>query len=422
MSGGASPKKQVNIQSGDSASIDAFARWRVSNPVTIFDSKNIFDDPDLASSVENQPLFWDNAETSGSGTSTSYDVNGAKQVILVGNTTAGTRVRQTKQRFNYQSGKSLLILMSFNMNGGATGITKRAGYFHEPNGLYFELDGDTAYMVRRTSTSGSPVNNRVAQSSWNLDPMDGTGPCGVTLDFSKTQILIIDFEWLGVGRVRMGFVVDGVICYAHEFLNANNLSVVYMSEPNHPVRYEISNDGTGAADSLDTICSTVISEGGSEELGVLRYTSTTTLVDVNVAGTIYALVGLRLKSNYLDTSISLIAASLIETAGSKDLEWLLLYKPTVAGTFTYTDLPNSAIQAAYGATANTVTGGTEVAGGFFNSSNGGTSGAVNASLVNALRLGSTISGTPDTFVLCARPLNAVTNCDVYGALTWREFT
>lgn len=54
----------------DSPANDAFGRLRVSNPETLFDSKNIFNDPDLAETIENQPLFYDNQETDGSGTST----------------------------------------------------------------------------------------------------------------------------------------------------------------------------------------------------------------------------------------------------------------------------------------------------------------------------------------------------------------
>ena len=83
----------------DSFSIDAFGRWRVSQPETLFDSKNVFDDDGLASSVENQPLFYDNAETSGSGTSTSFRLDEASQRLTVAATTAGVRVRQSKRRF-----------------------------------------------------------------------------------------------------------------------------------------------------------------------------------------------------------------------------------------------------------------------------------------------------------------------------------
>lgn len=413
--------RNTNIKAQDSFSIDAFGRWRVSNPTTLFDSKTIFDNPDLANSVENTPLFFDNAETSGSGTSTSLRINEASQRISVGNLTAGTRVRQSKQRFNYQSGKSQEIIITFCMNSLDAGVTKRAGYFDSNNGLFLELAGETAKLVQRSYVTGAVVDDAVSQSSWNIDQFDGAGPSGVTLDFTKSQILFIDFEWLGVGRVRMGFVVDGVIYYAHEFLNANNLTTVYMSTPNLPIRWEISNDGTGAASDLDCNCSSVISEGGVQQTGAVKYTSTTTLVDCNATNTFYAIIGIRLKTQYLAQIIDILNVDLIEVAGTKTCEWRLLLNPTVAGAFSYSDVANTSVQAAYGATANTVTGGLALSGGYF-ASDQRQGGFLSVGVSSNLRLGSQIDGTRDTIVLAVRNINGDVNSDVYGSLTWREAT
>lgn len=414
--------RNVNIASQDSFSIDAFGRWRVSNPITLFDSKNIYDDDGLAANVENQPLFWDNAETSGGSTTTGFRVNESSQRISVANTTAGVRVRQTRQRFNYQPGKSQLAIITFNMISQDSGVAKRVGYFDEKNGIYLETDGLSVSINRRTYTSGAAINNSVGQALWNIDPFDGSGPSGKVLDLTKTQIFFIDIEWLGVGRVRAGFVIDGKIYYAHEFLNANSLTVVYMTTPNLPIRYEIENDGTGAASNLDCICSTVISEGGSNDLGIVRYASTATHVDANAAGTVYAVLGIKLKAEYLGATVKVISASLIEVQGSKDLEWSLILNPDVAGTFTYADEANSAVQTAKGATANEVTNGTYIGGGFFNSGQGNSGGNISAGISSALTLGSLIDGTADEIVLCVKPLTGITNADVFGSLTWRELT
>jgi hypothetical protein len=421
--GNASDPLIPSIQLGDSGSIDAFGRLRVSNPTTVFDSKNIFNDPDLADSLENQPLFYDNQETSGSGTSTAYNANQSSQTISVGATTAGSRVRQTRMRFNYQPGKSQFVLMTFNMHGNVSGITKREGQFDAQNGLFLELDGTDVKFVRRTYTSGASVDNAVAQSSWNIDPMDGTGRSGITLDFTKTQILMFDYEWLGVGRVRMGFVIDGLIFYAHEFLNTNSLDVVYMTTPNLPLRSEIVNDGTGVAADLTQICSVVISEGGSEDTGSLRHASTNgTHVDAAAENTDYAILGIRLKSGYLGAAIKIIKAALQVQTASHQIEWTLKLNPTVAGTFTYSGLAQSALEVARGATANTVTGGYDIDGDFLDSASnaGGGAGGKDALVSNAIRLGSLIDGTPDEIVLCARPIGGSTNVDVEGSLTWRE--
>ena len=401
------------IASSDSPSIDAFGRWRSSNPETLFDSKMINDD---------KSLFWI-TETTGSG-STSYNANQASFTLSVGSTPS-TSIRETKMRFNYQPGKSQLILMTGIMGASSNGIEKNMGVFDNSNGLFLSLNSGDIAFVRRTNTSGTPVDSSVLQASWNIDTMDGGGDSGIDIDFTKTQILIIDFEWLGVGRVRMGFVVDGKIYYAHEFLNANVLSLVYMSSPNLPLCYEISKTGTQPANEMVQICSTVISEGGSDDLGITRYASTNgTHVDANTEDTIYAIIGIRLKAARTDEIVKLVRAAIQIQTGAENGEWILKLNPTVAGTFTYVDESESPVQIARGATANTVTGGTDVDGGFAQSgTGGGGSGSSEIPINNALYLGLVDrSGTLDEIVLCWRPTGGTSGHDIEGSLVWKEIS
>jgi len=317
-----------------------------------------------------------------------------------------------------------LVMMTGVLGAGTAGITQEIGLHDDDNGLFFRCDQGTLKVVRKTSVTGSAVDNAVAQSSWNLDKLDGTGESGIDLDFTKTQIFIIDFEWLGVGRVRMGLVHNGEIVYSHEFLNSNVLADVYMSTPNLPLRYSIENDGTGSAISLKQICSTVISEGGSEDLGVLRHISTQgTHVDCNVENTLYAIIGIKLKSTHLAASVKLKKVAIQIQTASETGEWELLLNPTVADTFAYSDVTNSAIQKATGATANTVTGGTNIDGGFAQSfSGGGGSGDATEEVDNAILLGSKIDGTPDEIVLCWRPTGGTSSHDIEGSIHYRELT
>lgn len=390
---------------GDSSLGDAFGRLRTSNPETLFDSKQLFD---------NQPLFWDDQEVSGSGTGSSHSTATASTTITVGATTAGKRVRQTFQRFNYQPGKSQLILMTgtVSSSGGGTGITRAMGYFDDNNGVYFQDDEGAVKACIRTSTSGSPVDTKVAQADWNIDPLDGTGPSGLTLDATKSQIGIWDLEWLGVGRVRVGFAINGQFVYCHEFNHSNVSTGVYMSTPNLPLRYEIENDGAGAASGLECICSTVMSEGGTQTIGILRHADSGALSSL-ASGTNYAMLGIRLKSTHLGATINIESLSAIATTPNDAAHWELILNPTVAGTFTYADETNSAVQIARGALTNTVTGGTKLTGGFFS-----TALPPTLTIPNARRLGSTISGTPDTIVLVVTPIT--NNITVDTALTWRE--
>lgn len=395
----------TNIQAADSPSVDAFGRWRTSAPFTLFDSKQIH---------SNQPLYFDDQETSGSGTSSTHSVPRASSTISVSNLTAGTRVRQTFQTFNYQSGKSQQCLFTFSKFDTTPGITKRVGAFNADNGMFLQSEDGVISVVVRSSTTGSPVDTVVEQSNWNQDVMDGTGVSGVTLDPSKSQILVMDYEWLGVGRVRYGFNIDGLIYYVHYQNNANNLDGVYTSTPNLPVRYEIINDGTGPADDFEQVCSTIISEGGQSNTGTLRHADSGEISSLTSAST-YAVLGLRLKAANLDGVVTIETLSIVTTTGNDTAHWELVFNPTVAGTFTYSDETDSIVQVATGDNTNTLTGGIVVGGGYFTSSQ-----SIEAEINNALRIGASIAGVPDEIVVAMRPITA--NLDAEASLTWRELS
>ena len=392
---------------------DTFGRFRTSQPVTIFDSKQLYDD---------LPLLYDDQEVSGGGTTSTHSPARASVAMGVSASTAGKRVRQTFRRFNYQPGKSQLAFFTAVLGDGGDGIAARVGLFDDSDGAFFYIDGDTVGVGIRSSVSGSPVDTLVTQEEWAIDNLDGSGAARgrnnslYKLDPSKAQILVIDYEWLGVGFVRFGFVIDGNIIYVHQMNHANIIDSVYMSTPNLPVRYEIENDGTGGAATLEHICTTVISEGGQESTGITYYVSTEgTHLDANAVDTLYAGVGLRLKSTHLSATVIPEYVSVL-TETSDDVEWCLVMNPTVAGTFAFVDQANAPVQVALGATANTVTGGTKIAGGWLAAGN--TAGAVTESLDTELLLGSAIDGTPDELVLCIRPLSI--NCDVQLAIGYRS--
>ena len=247
-----------NVNIVDQTSIDAFGRSRVSTPTIQFDSKQLFD---------NRSIFW--ATSTATGATTTYSSNRASTTLNATATAGSTAIRQTKRRFNYSAGRSLQIMETFVMGATPAGMTKRVGYYDGYNGIYFENSGGTLNIVIRSNVTGTPTNTVIPQSSWNVDKLDGTGSSGITLDTTKVQLLVIDFEWLGTGRVRIGFDIDGKIRYAHQFLNANNLTSVYMSSPNLPCRYEITNVSSASASTLEHICTSVISEGSIQPEGQL---------------------------------------------------------------------------------------------------------------------------------------------------------
>jgi len=226
---------------------DAFGRLRSSMPYTIFDSQNRYGaDPQFDGDV-------------GTGCSITHSAAESTTNLNVGTTSGEKAIRQTLRRFPYQPGKSLLIMATFVMSPNAG--PQRVGYFDDNNGVFFQRTAAINYFVLLPGT-GAPTRT-VAQADWNGDKLDGTGVSGLTLDPTKSQILFMDFEWLGVGSVRCGFVIDGTFHICHTFNNANVISAVYMTTAILPIRYEITSSGQVA--TMKQVCSTVISEGGYEQ-------------------------------------------------------------------------------------------------------------------------------------------------------------
>jgi hypothetical protein len=346
----------------NSPNIDAFGRLRVSNPFTLFDSSHRYSDNGL----------W----STGSATGGTATFNSSQGLVDLGVTAAsGSEViRETVKVFSYQPGKSLFVLSTFVMNTAKTGLRQRVGYFGADNGYYLEQNNSTVSFVERSSVTGALVNTPIAQASWNVDPMDGSGPSGITLDLTKSQILFMDLEWLGVGTVRIGFVINGNFYVCHKFHHANILPYTYITTASLPLRYEITNtSATSGVSTLKQICSTVLSEGGYELSGLQQavgnpINSPRTL---GTAGTFYPVISLRLKTTRLDGIVipSALSAMPISTG---NFNWRLIAAGTTTGGSWVSAGTNSCVE--YNISAGTTfTGGRILASGFFNATNQGTS-------------------------------------------------
>ena len=349
----------VTIQAGGTGS-DAFGRLRTSSPLTLFDSSHRYKDNGL----------W--ATSSGTGGTTTFDAN-AGLVTLNTTTTSGSEIiRETTKCFSYQPGKSLLVMSTFVMNAAKTNLRQRVGYYGASNGMFLEQDGTTVSFVERSAVTGSTVDTKVARASWNIDKMDGTGPSGLTLDLTKAQIFWMDIEWLGLGTVRLGFIIDGQFVHCHSFHHANLVTTTYITTASLPLRYEITNTGTTASTSvLKQICSTVLSEGGYELRGLQQAIGTTITApySLTTAGTFYPVISLRLKTATLDAIVILTAISVLGITSANYL-WRVVATATTTGG-TWVPITDSSVE--YNLTGTATTGGRILAQGYFSSTNQNTS-------------------------------------------------
>jgi len=394
----------------NSASNDAFGRLRVSEVSTIFDSKLILD---------KNSNFW-NEIISGSATSTHVPADAC--VNLAVSVNADYAIRQSKQYLNYSSAKSQLVLMTGILGAPVASTAARIGYFtggivapyDTYDGICFGRDATDVFVAINKSAGIGSGESKITQANWNLDKMDGTGPSKINVDWAKTQIFVIDFQWLGVGRIRLGLDIDGVLYYVHEFLNANIKLAVYLTSPNLPLRYELRS--TGGSSNLMQICSSVQREGGLSTSAEQASAVLSGQIGSLGNSTDYALLGLSLRSTALSVT-ALIKSISISSGSTQDFEYFLAINPTIAGTFTFNNTGANATTFAVGSASNTISSrGTVI----FADVASSISRQADVSFNELFsRIGSTIQGVADKLVLGVR-FAAGSNISVNSAINFSE--
>lgn len=401
----------------DGPSLDAFQRLRVSNSETVFGTSQEY---------TSHPLLWEHYSVSGGSVTHAILTNSS--TLTTGDSTSGARaLRQTKLYLRYVPGKSHLIKMTGTLQKGtAPAGTAWAGigYYDDQNGVYFRQDSGGASVVIRTNTTGSVAQTKVYSANWNLDKLDGTGASGITVDWTKEQIFICDLQWLGVGRVRFGLDIDGLLIYVHEFDNANAKTVVYMRTANLPLRYEVFNEGgAGSNISVESVCSALESEGGTDEDDYYAFCYNAYLTPVSLDTTLRPYVTRRLRDTFNGQTVRGHAhlEGFGMLIGTNPIYWEIRYNPTVTigggGTTvgpTNVDTTYSISEYdTYTGAANTVTGGIIIMNGFASPGSGSNRSSMSVSSTGARPLLSrTYAGVRDSYTLCARSITGAATMSV----------
>jgi len=394
----------------DSPNLDAFGRLRVAEPKTLVDAKHLYD---------KLPLLF-SEKLSGTAT-TTFSANDS-MVVMSTNSANSFAIRQSRYHFNYQPGKSLQAFFTGKLHPQA-GIIKRMGLYQSlsaastvpTDGIYLEVT-ENGPSFHITKTQGYPHSMSFPQSAWNVDKLDGTGISGVTVAMSAAQIFVIDYEWLSLGRVRFGFIQSGKTYYAHYVNHINDLDRPYTTSPNQPIRYEIVQTGDTPG-SMHHICSTVIVEGGEENLGKPIAVSDSKVTGITT--TAKALLAVKLKNAAHDSAVVLKGVEVLNVGSNAGIYEVILNPTIVTGSFTWTDLANSAIQYS--------TGGAEVSGGYTFYKSFVSSGVGSATVAEALpipgeicKIGINVDDVSDILVLVGRAFANNATTDMVGIMNLLE--
>jgi hypothetical protein len=404
----------------DKTSYDAFGRMRISNPITLFDSQNRYSKNDKFTEYT-------------IGGTTTFNLSDSSVNLTTSDTSGSMVIRETKNVFSYQPGKSLLILNTFAFNDqSGNNLIQRVGYYtnyntntyvapyNPKNGIYLEASGNVINICKANNNTIT----KISQSNWNNYKFLGESPYFITLDLTKAQIFWLDIEWLGVGSVRTGFIINGKFILAHTFHHANIETTTYMQTACLPIRYEIiKNSTSGTGGTLKQICSTVISEGGYESSSQILHVGTGNSQKNITSGNsklFNPLISIRLKTDKFDSIV--IPSQLSIVAGSSDvLIYRVLLNATLASPVWVSAGSNSNIEFDLSGTYIADTG-TEINSGYITQN-----GVVNLSSSKDFNLqlgknfnGTSIDYTSDIITLVVSKVGTSSAYDVAGMIGWYD--
>lgn len=399
---------------GKGFSGDLFGRLKVSNPYTLFDSTHRYE----------QDGDYDDVVL-GTGSTVGIITHQSTAILTIGSTAGCSIIRESKRVFPYQPGKALQTMQTFVLNPAKSNLVQRVGYASSENGIMLELDGFELNIIKRTSISGITTTITVPQSQWNQDRLDGTGVSGVTLNINKAQLMFTEFEWLGVGCVRVGFVNEnGVFHIAHIFNHTNTLDSVYITTASLPIRYEIFNKGNvGSASTMKQICVSIQSNGGYEKMVAKDIARRTSIITgISSSSSFTPIVSIRLAPGKEDAIVMPKAFSFVsDSSGSGAIvEVALIKNGTISeNNWSSTTSPNTQQNTD---AVGIVTGGTIVFNDYITSANKSTAPLNVESVYNwDLQLGRTQSKVSDKYTLAARVVEGTTTSFI-GSIQFLDLT
>lgn len=398
---------------------DAFYRDKVSIATTIADIKHIYDKN--PNQIEEKII--------GSGTSLFNSNSYIEMKVYNQNDSV---IRQTKEYYIYQSGKSKSCLFTgvLNMLTNTNGFTSRIGCFDSHldktvdsggNGVFFELTDNILYVVLRYG-SNNQTDIRIPQSQFGHDKLDGKGPSKFKLDrFNHTMLFQIDFQWLGTGIIRYFIHINGIPILLH-IMDNRFKQMPYMKYGDLPIRYEITKISNNLnIGEMRQLCSAIQIESGYNLLGFQKFENILAQTNVSITNTtLTPIFSIRLKSNCNRSFIKNFRFNIINNAPSGSPIYIaILLNPTFGSPLTWVNKNNSIIQ--FSTTITTVNNLANVEYVYQDYIQGNTNRASYNDALTEIHtpLTSSITGVSDILSVCIAKLAG--NATINAGFNWIEY-
>lgn len=191
-----------------------------------------------------------------------------------------------------------------------------------------------------TVAGASTTNNWIAQASWNVDVMDGTGPSGMTLDPTKGNVYQIGYQWLGFGMITY-FIENsdtGDFQPVHRIKYANTNTEPSLQNPTLPLHVMAKNTSNTSNLTVKTSSMAAFVEGRVRDLGIINARSDDL---TSLATTELPVLSIKNKVVYQSTINRVQVEPLfisLASEGSKPIIFRIKLNPTLTGTPAFADV------------------------------------------------------------------------------------
>lgn len=390
-------------------STDAFGRMRVSDTGLRVDT--VF-------SYDKQPLLFDEVKA-GAGVAT-FDSNLRAVYLSTGGTTASNSVAlRLHYHVPYTPGNSQFIAITGNLNPDNvtnwTNLRAEIGYGSANNGVGFRYDSNGCSIFLRSSISGSAQDLvLVKQANWNVNTVSN-------VDWTKSQIFMIDFQSLAVGRIRFYLDRAGDAILVHEIVNDNVRVGPYWQNGSLPPYWSVENTGTAQATGrILAICCTVKSEGAPDldEIPGFPFSFSNVASAKTVSSSLVPVLTIQLKPTFSGLiNRGLVRIEDISVMGTNPFHWRLIKNATISGAnFTSVDVDSICNG---DTSATTISGGITILSGYQGTA-AGSRGSASIPLTGKVPLAVNSAGTTgDTITLAAIRVGSQ-DAAVSAAVNWQE--
>jgi len=261
-------------------------------------------------------------------------------VLQTGTNPAGSAAIASKQAARYLGGTGIYASWTAVFDTPQANSTQFVGIGDATNGFQIGYNG-TQFAIRHRNAG---VDTFIPQADWNIDPLDGTGPSGITLAPQNGNVFRVQYLWHGFGPILFYVLADAVsFQLVHEILWANSNLVPSLSNPTIPLRASVVNAGNATNLTLKTASMGIYNEGydgkgdwpliasigsfGNSKTGISAETSVLTIRNkaTNVLG----------GTNTNMVRVQVPRVSLVAAAGATLFR--LLLNATLGGTPSFSD-------------------------------------------------------------------------------------